>query len=183
MEGSSGSLDFQIERYSSYLERDSAGVPFPVRLVGLIGALKGWKENLPKGKLALPQAAERDRFFQQWGREAEKFFLDLQETHEPWVCFFQIGSKEIKAHSLRPLEDGYAFYKEIQLFPGRIYHANYANYHQVPQNAIDYDSPLGAFSSANQLYIGDTSRRVAVSLNQLFETVADGGDLRLLSNF
>jgi hypothetical protein len=183
VEGDRGHFDSELERYSSYLDQPSEIVPFPIRLIGMKGALLGWKKTLPEGQLHPEQAVEREKFFQRWSQDAANFFFDLQNSHEHWVCFFEIGSEETNAHCLQPLGGGYALYEDVQLFPGHTYHINYADYHNVPQNAGSYDLPLGYFSSSRQLYVGDISRRVALSINQLFESLTNGGDLRLLSSF
>jgi hypothetical protein len=145
------------------------------RLYGLMVAIQGLRDNTPAW--APPSIyREIDELARQWTEEAKKFFADVFTAH--WRCNFQIGERTITAHRLKAHEDGYALFGTVPLPSGGSLSLDYAAEHDTPQDSIRRDLPT-SISSLRQLYLGDTSKQIAVSLNEMARSLLDGGNLEL----
>lgn len=154
----------------------SALVPPELTLAGLLMRLEGFQLTLSDGYHI--DYLERDKNFKQWSQEAIHFFHRLKASDK--ISCFEVGKSEVPAHRLLPFgDDDYALYESIELFPRSVYLFDYAEMKRVAPDAA-YDLPLGNHSEINQLYLGNIEKGVAVSLNQLTQSLLDGGRLELL---
>ncbi len=144
-------------------------------LQGLKVALEGWVATLPANALD-KELIDREALFHKWTKETETFFQALKNSR--WDCCLEVGKSEVRGHALRPLGQGHAIYEQIDLHPGRLYMLDFFDMRLVAPDS-NYDLPVPGFSDYRQLYLGDTKKQVAISLNQLAYSLVDGGDLKL----
>jgi hypothetical protein len=144
------------------------------RLNGLKLALEGFRYPLPpNAKVA--DRRERDDILNLWRQDAISFFNDVQQT--PFRSVLRLGNQLVRGHGLRPIGADRALFDANVLLPQTLYVIDYVGEHRVPQGC-NYDLPAGSLNS-DQVYIGDISRQVAISLVQLQGTLIADGDLWL----
>jgi hypothetical protein len=93
-----------------------------------------------------------------------KIFIDDLRASE-FRCVFRCGSSVVHAHKLRPLGDERALFDSTLISPQRWLELDYAEFHDVPQNAPQ-DRPHH-LSGHQQLYVGSTKAELALSVHQL----------------
>jgi hypothetical protein len=148
-------------------------------LNGLLLALGKWAESeTESSSISHRLQIERYPLFNEWSKQTEEFLRLLPGSGLD--CYFQVGTTEVQAHTLRPHADGYALFETITAPPRSVYRIDFADKRLVAPDS-PFDRPSGVYSDANQLYIGDKTKGVAVSLFQVGKTVLNQGNLWLAS--
>jgi hypothetical protein len=144
-------------------------------LNGLLLALGKWAESESS---SVPPRLQLERYslFNEWSKQAENFFRLLPGSDLD--CYFEVGTAEVPAHALKPHAGGYALFETITAPPRSMYRIDFFDKRLVTPDS-PFDLPSGDYSDTNQLYIGDKTKAVAVSLFQVGKTVLDQGSLWL----
>jgi hypothetical protein len=156
---------------------DTPRDPSSFRLYWVMAPLKIFKLGMPDIWSAIGEK-DREDLWHQWNKEAIEYFQDVIGSDSVYCCFrTELG---IMGHKIQKIKDSeYALYAAEEVPAGDALIFDYVAMMDTPLEA-DYDRPLGKRSTLKQCYLADTTREVAVSLNQVLESLLRGGELQVL---